>query len=119
MGFAQGGAVDADSRALLARAAEERGDHVLVVEEVHPVIVVEAGGDWRRGAGSAPPSAQPLPSRNPRRNCTAGYLPMPGLLDPVTPFWHVPKPNLLPLACHGVRDAPGIDRAFYVRMVAM
>jgi hypothetical protein len=33
----------------MAEAAEERGDHVLVAEEVQPVVVVEIGRD-NRGA---------------------------------------------------------------------
>ena len=44
----------------MAQAAEERGDHVLLVaEEVHPVIVVETGGD----GGAAPVARLQTPSR--------------------------------------------------------
>jgi hypothetical protein len=43
LGFAEGRAGDADGDALLAQAAEQGRDHVLVAEEVQPVIVVEVG----------------------------------------------------------------------------
>ena len=45
LGFAEGRAVDPDGGALMAQAAEQGGDHVLVAEEVQPVIVVQVGRD--------------------------------------------------------------------------
>jgi len=93
---------------------------VLVAEEGQPVIVVEAGGDGGAAPGSAPPSAQPLSSRKTHDGTVLPVTtPCLACWAPVTPFWHVPKPNLLPLACHGVLDAPRINRALNVRMLAM
>src|SRR6266702_8430194 len=42
---AQGGAVDLHGVALVAEAAEERGDEGLVAEEVVPLLEVEVGSD--------------------------------------------------------------------------
>src|SRR2546425_124360 len=104
----------------MAQAAAERGDHVLVAEDVHPVIVVEDGGD----GGAAPVARLQAPSRCPSHTTVDGSvlavtIPCLAHWAPLTSFWHVPKPNLLPLACHAVLDAPRIDRVFYVGMVAM
>src|SRR5215831_8046758 len=48
--FAERRAVDADGGALMAQAAQQGGDHVLVAEEVQPVVVVQIGRDNRRTA---------------------------------------------------------------------
>jgi hypothetical protein len=68
----------------MAQAAEQGGDHVLVAEEVEPVIVVEVGRD-----------AGPLSA--PFGTCQKSQSPNRDSEHP---------PNLLPLACRAVLDAP-------------
>jgi hypothetical protein len=77
--FAEGRAVDPDGRALMAQAAEQGSDHVLVAEEVEPVIVVEVGRDagplshhLARANRASHPTAIP---NTPRISCRAVSVP--------------------------------------------